>query len=473
MFTSQEIALYERVARQLLARPDTKVIFRPHPESDLKDFYYKLPATFGDRLSVDIDSDLFDLLSQADGLVTVSSTVAVESAALGIPTARLPHLIGVVQRDTFLLENGKFEAKINAKDFPASLTFGIDGEDLQSYGGKYLGTLDGRSLERTCSSILGQSKSKDPVGYQASVTALIESVGDDPTATIHSLLRQRISELNVVVYDRSPNQSLVQRLPKLFSDPRVTVKPAPGQRSGPALNAGLEGSTSEYILRIYPGTVLLPNALPRLLKKTDEFSLCSSWYLGRNADGCFEGIVVTPPTLTVDLFRVYTSYQFLAQCYTVRRELLSSLLGFPDGDNPDAAIFESFLSKGKPLVVENSPLFLNVPAYRSEADHLFETNWDRYYQWIESAQYPSEPREASEYKQAVSLMKEKKDEQALSLLEQIVSHEGTNVEALYALALCQARLARVAEAKDSLKKLLEISPHHKDANELLPLLQSS
>ncbi|MCB0354290.1 MAG: hypothetical protein KDD64_12220, partial [Bdellovibrionales bacterium] len=254
MFTSQEIALYERVARQLLARPDTKVIFRPHPESDLKDFYYKLPATFGDRLSVDIDSDLFDLLSQADGLVTVSSTVAVESAALGIPTARLPHLIGVVQRDTFLLENGKFEAKINAKDFPASLTFGIDGEDLQSYGGKYLGTLDGRSLERTCSSILGQSKSKDPVGYQASVTALIESVGDDPTATIHSLLRQRISELNVVVYDRSPNQSLVQRLPKLFSDPRVTVKPAPGQRSGPALNAGLEGSTSEYILRIYPGT---------------------------------------------------------------------------------------------------------------------------------------------------------------------------------------------------------------------------
>ena len=120
MWPSQELAAFDRISRILLDRPDVHLVFKPHPQTHqlMANLLSQLSRIAPDRFEFVNKTPIYELLQSVDGVVTISSSTSVESAALDIPTARLVHYLSTSNIRVFFGFEKTFNDKGRYPVFP-------------------------------------------------------------------------------------------------------------------------------------------------------------------------------------------------------------------------------------------------------------------------------------------------------------------------------------------------------------------
>lgn len=401
MWPSQEVALYERIVSQLLSRGDTEVILRPHPESQMIAAYERIAARFPDRVTLDTSEDVLQVLKQVDLLVTVSSTVSAESAAMGIPTARLLHLRTVLPAGDFDKPDRQFEEVLRSAGFPNKVAFGLN-KPLESFGERLLGSVDGRAKQRTVEACLRVHSAHDSDAPSAPVSVLTTSDGGDPVPTLRSILRNTGVEIELVLVDRSPHPGISEKLASLFEEANTTLLHLPQASAAEALKHGLAKCNNERVFRVECGTVLFPGFLSsaaKVLTEQPKCTIASSWFFGRNSLESFEGLVAVPEDLTLALMTQFGSYMMLSYAYGFRQKEVEKIGGFQSGETPDIDLISRLLSGSREsgeIGIVPSGLFLNPIAPEVPDWDSFQFHWDRFYSKWQGPRVYTSPHEVLE-----------------------------------------------------------------------------
>jgi len=217
---SEEFSYYALILHELLSREEVVVDFKLHPQQGMDEAYEALANGFGKRLQLYREGDIAELLVRADALVTISSSVAIESLMLKLPTARLSFLLEKKQEK---VEVGylQFVRSLRGNAFPQSLECNV--EHLQVQAEAMREFLDGGSAERTAEAIVeclnertAPLKEENPV---ASVAVLVGK--DDTVDSLYSLLRSTEHRFELLVIDATNGQNRLLEEFRTLADPRV------------------------------------------------------------------------------------------------------------------------------------------------------------------------------------------------------------------------------------------------------------
>ena len=257
---AQEISVYERIARQLLERPDVSVLIKLHPQTAAVDCYQRLAERLGSRVTVISEGDSLAVLEKIDALFTISSTVSIESTAMGIPTRRL---MSYVSKDAemFAAKDAEFEAQIKSTDFPRSIS--LESMSRAEFLRMFLRDIDGLATERIASAIKDLADKKVIRTEAPLMTMLLESADQTPIAAIRSLLRPGSPGVEILFVDRSVQGDHFRRIEDDISDPRVRLMHIPRTSQSAAVRAALGECRTDLVLRFDSGCIALPGMLER------------------------------------------------------------------------------------------------------------------------------------------------------------------------------------------------------------------
>lgn len=318
MSAAQEIALYQRVIGQLLQRPDVKVLFKLHPQTDLGDAYQRLVSDMGERVELCTVDDSLEALSQAHALVTFGSTMALEAVLLGLPTAILDYVR--FRATDFLREEMVFLEQLHSREFPATLG---GPPKLKWFGWFHHNPVDGISTARVNDTLIkmlkdGESEEKRPTEDSVSVITTFNKT--DPLNCIQSMLKQGEFLKEIILVDRSEDGALKTALSEILANPKVCLLHAPGANISTALNRALELVTGETVMRIDSDATachgLLSNAASAL--KT-ECGAVFPGFLLRNEFGIFSKACALLEKFHQKDLLEGTLMRVGVQCYAFRR----------------------------------------------------------------------------------------------------------------------------------------------------------
>ena len=283
---AMELSLYHRLVHLVLQRKDVEVVLKLHPQQLGVSEYLKLEEYFPERFSIVQEADSLELLTTADMLITISSTVAVESALMGISTIRADHLLRE-DLDEFADGEVRFKEALHSEQFPRDIYLNLNVDNRQEFLTRFGAPLDGRSAERSADAIEGLLTAPQMSDTPQLSVLLVHEKGDALSA-VRSVLRTSGPSLEVILVDVSPDASLAARVNKEINDPRVRVLTATGHSVASATNLGVQSCRANFIARLGVDCIALPGWTERVhnhLREKSTTRLFTSWYGIRNTIG--------------------------------------------------------------------------------------------------------------------------------------------------------------------------------------------
>lgn len=343
MTFQDEVAMYERIISQFLSRGDTKVIFRPHPVQVHQEVFQQFPALFGDKVEVRKDDPLYELLKEVHVVVSVSSTVTVEAAMLGIPTFRLLHLLETDPERFTHFEN-KYLELLGSKEFPNVSYFERMSRD--EFVTELAPVFDGKAAERAANrlfELLSFQPSATP--KHPDVSVILIQGGGDIQGTIHSILRKQEFSQEILVCDTSAEGSLKPALSDFKDNPFVKYFHRPGSSSGAALNEMIAKAEAEVIARMSQGCIACPEwsqSLYRALLENPESRIALSEYAIRDDIGLLWKTQVLPESLNFEQLAKLETVTLCIQAYAFKKK---HAVQVNEGDpNAEGALFSSLVA---------------------------------------------------------------------------------------------------------------------------------
>jgi hypothetical protein len=150
--------------------PGMRLIIKPHPAETPED-YVGMTASTPNISIADPATDLARLLTAADAIVTMNSTVAIDGLVLGLPALviGLPNnLSPIVEAGAMLGANGTEEIRRNLR----SLLYDADvrrtvSDEAAAFVRRYELASDGRAAQRTADAILGRAAGRASEGTKS------------------------------------------------------------------------------------------------------------------------------------------------------------------------------------------------------------------------------------------------------------------------------------------------------------------
>ncbi|MCB0329565.1 MAG: hypothetical protein KDD70_07875 [Bdellovibrionales bacterium] len=489
MWPAQEVSLYQHIIQMCLSRHDIEVIFRPHPESRMFDSYTLAFQNQCDRVSIEMGAPLSEFLRNIDALVTVDSSVAGEAAALGIPAQRLLHLRTRTSGEVLRVHEQRFMEYLHGTDFPFIGESALlpDNSNVSAFrprdfANTYVGTFDGKAVARTIN-VLIEAEIPRNEASDSGVTILIETIGQDPMAAINTSLKNIRPSDQVLVIDRTPESAVENFFSKRIVDPRLRILRAPLLPLIEALDVGLSHLTTPFILRLTPGTHLLPGALDMF---RDQFlaepnvSFVSSCFFGRNECAASEGFVKVPDSLNYEDLSRFGSYAMTSYCYLTSLQTIRSCDGFLDETHPDLNLLMRLTQKTHqgakiiqaPLFI--SPAFFPETRWNSFSDNLplYEIRWPLSSQEVLSGSQNDSAPQREEIETAIlNLFASREFHTALEVISTLKRSDQQRPRILYLKALAEAKTHNFVASKETLEETLSLDSDFKDARQLLSYLE--
>lgn len=345
-----ELALYDHIIRIVLRRNDTRVILKLHPQTMTPEPYYVLSQTYNGLVSVDTETDSLSLLSQVDALLTITSTIAIEAALMGVPTRRLDSLLAKYSREQFQQYHEEFISQIDSPDFPESLSF--EGESREAFIERHIGAQDGKAAKRICEEIkaLISGEAEDSTDVSSSVTTIppdttVVILAQEAKTTIHavrSVLRPGKVTREVLLLDPSTQGYLGENIRKAIGDERLRIIPVPNLPPVQALGLAFAEARSEVVLRLDSSCVALPGFVEhhlRALSSEHAGAVTLSCYGWRNQVGIVEQLHTLPNTITLKSLLADPLAANLVLAYGLRKSSWAPASLSPTSSLTEADIF--------------------------------------------------------------------------------------------------------------------------------------
>lgn len=325
-----EVDIYRTIIECLLKRSDLEVWLRLHPAQTQLERYQELAAKHPGRVSFKNEGDSLEILREVDALVTISSTISVESVVMGIPTYSLDYFIGgapisVIRKHQAFLET------VLQPNFPQPGVFGF--EDIEKLKRELSREIDGRSATRVCTAVeeeialhrvSASQETRDVLG-----SVVIELDHGDGLDAVRSVLCGSEIPYEVIVIDRSVRGVFLERMSSAFCDRRLRIFHRPGADALEAFAFGVEQSRGEIVIRLHADCVAHPGwveaHIERLLKKKSAL-LSLSHVCERDETGIAHQNLCLPEPFSKETFLRHEQVKTLANNFAFRKKDASTLL---------------------------------------------------------------------------------------------------------------------------------------------------
>lgn len=459
-----EIALYEHIMNAVLRRPENRIIFRPHPESKMANSFARVFEHYGERVRIEAKDSLETFLSKIDALVTITSTVAIDAASVGIPAYRLQYLLHETSLELFEVCDRRYSRAFQHTDFPFS-QFEPLAKKSNNQVQAFLNTPDGKAKDRIQQAVSSLPKAPSRSADHA-VTAIIDTDGIDPMPTIMSTYRNLGAHDRIFLVDRSSNLFTSRFLAEHPMFSWLEVIEAKGRNPGDALKEAVKKTNTPFLLRITAGTHLFPESFEKLLTSLSTSQptteAVSAWFFGRNECEAAEGVVEIPEHLSLENLQQFQSYQMTSYCYLTKTETFSQC-DFVQSPNPDISFIQA-QAKSQALSIHQAPLFATPIFHESN----FALNLQHYQRRFPPQKETVLVASTDSAERILDLMRTGDYSAALSILEHhYPDTTKTPTEVLYMRAVLLAKKEKLDESIHSLEVLLSREPDHQEAKTLL------
>lgn len=324
MTAKREFDTYTEIIDDLLSRDDVEVIFRPHPQQTQIEKYEQFCKTHSPRLSFSSEGDSLDVFSKVDALVTISSTIAVESCILRVSSILLSYYSW---EDTSCIpkKRKQFQEFYEKVDLSKPFAFGIP--SLEDYANNWSRFVDGKASERIARAIIALQTRKTAMQmgvsteYHASVVIIMDE--QSSWEGLDSVLGSDEFGYEVIVVDRSLDSVVSKSISAKVKDARLRIVTSKEGSLSDAFNKGLATCCTDYIFVLQPNCAAQSGWVERNYEnfiKMPKLELLLSYCMNRDRNGICRGLWTPNFPLDAELFKDSTISCPLTLGFAFRRK---------------------------------------------------------------------------------------------------------------------------------------------------------